>query len=83
MGIRTTLTLDEDVFERVKHESVVRGRAFCATLNDLLRSAFLHIDRKPSRRKIKIKPVRMGFPAGVNCDKVESLLAYGESEQHR
>ncbi len=83
MSIRTTVTLDEDVLERVKHESAVRGSSFRDTLNDLLRLALLHLDQKPERRAIEIKPVHMGFRAGVNYDNIESLLEYGEGDQHR
>ncbi len=83
MSIRTTVTLDEDVLERVKRESASRGNAFRDTLNDLLRLALLHLDQKPSRRSIQIKPVHMGFQAGLNHDSIESLLEYGEGDQHR
>jgi hypothetical protein len=83
MSIRTTVTLDEDVLERVKHESAARGSAFRDTLNDLLRLALLHLEQKSGRRPIQIKPVHMGFRAGLNYDNVESLLEYGEGDQHR
>lgn len=83
MGIRTTVTLDEDVLERVKRESASRGSAFRDTLNDLLRLALLHVDQKPSRRHLEIKPIPMGFQAGLNYDSIESLLEYGEGERHR
>ena len=83
MSIRTTVTLDEDVLERVKRESASRGGAFRDTLNDLLRLALLHLDEKPRRRSIQIKPVHMGFQPGLNYDSIESLLEYGESDQHR
>jgi hypothetical protein len=83
MGIRTTVTLDEDVLERVKRESAARGSAFRDTLNDLLRLALLHLDQKPTRRRIEIKPVHMGYRAGLNYDDIESLLEFGEGDEHR
>lgn len=83
MSIRTTVTLDDDVHERVKRESASRGSAFRDTLNDLLRLALLHLDEKPSRRRIEIRPVHMGFRAGLNHDSIESLLEYGEGDGHR
>jgi hypothetical protein len=83
MSIRTTVTLDEDVLDRVKRESAARGSAFRDTLNDLLRLALLHVDQKPGRRAIEIKPVHMGFRAGLDYDDVESLLEYGEGNRHR
>lgn len=83
MSIRTTVTLDEDVLERVKLESRSRGASFRDTLNDLLRLALVQQDAKPRRRKFKIHPVHMGYRAGLNFDDVESLLEYGEGERHR
>ena len=59
MSIRTTVTLDDDVLERVKRESRSRGVPFRDTLNDLLRVALLHLEQKPHRRTLIIKPVSM------------------------
>ena len=82
MSVRTTVTLDDDIMDRVKRESRSRGASFRATLNDLLRAA-LSLDTRPRRRTLKIKPVHMGYKTGLNHDNVESLLEYGEGEQHR
>lgn len=82
MSIRTTVTLDEDVLERVKHESRSRGQSFRDTLNDLLRLALLQQEQQPRRRKLQITPVHMGYRAGLNHDSVEALLEYGEGERH-
>ena len=83
MSIRTTVTLDEDVLERVKRESRSRGTSFRDTLNDLLRVALWHMEQKPRRRTLKIEPTHMGYRPGLNYDSVESLLEYGEGEGHR
>ena len=83
MSIRTTITLDEDVAERVKRESRSRGISFRATLNDLLRAALLGLDNKPRLRTLRIKPTPMGYKPGLNYDSIESLLEYGEGELHR
>lgn len=83
MSIRTTVTLDDDVLDRVKRESRSRGTSFRDTLNDLLRLALIQQEKKPGRRVLKITPVHMGYRTGLNYDDVESLLAYGEGEQHR
>jgi hypothetical protein len=82
MSVRTTVTLDDDILERVKRESRSRGASFRDTLNDLLRTA-LSLENRPRRRTLKIKPVHMGFRTGLNHDDIESLLGYGEGEQHR
>ena len=83
MSIRTTVTLDDDVAARVKRESQSRGASFRDTLNDLLRAALLGVNNKPPRRTLKIKPTHLGHKPGLNYDNIESLLEYGEGEQHR
>lgn len=49
MSIRTTVTLDEDVLERVKQESRARGASFRDTLNELVRTGLLYARNKPER----------------------------------
>jgi hypothetical protein len=83
MSIRTTVTLDDDVLERVKRESMARGMSFRATLNELLREALLKAQVRPRRAEFRVYPIHMGHRAGVNYDSVESLLEYGEGDQHR
>ncbi len=83
MGVRTTVTLDEDVIERVKAESRSRGRSFRETLNDLLRAALLNSHVQPSRMEFRVKPTHMGVRPGLNYDDVESLIEYGEGVMHR
>jgi hypothetical protein len=82
MSIRTTVTLDDDIMERVKRESRSRGASFRDTLNNLLRTA-LSLENRPLRRTLKIKPAHMGYRTGLNYDDIESVLEYGEGEQHR
>ena len=83
MSIRTTITLDEDVVERVKQESRSRGTSFRETLNDLLRAALVKANAPTQRRQLRVKPTHMGYRAGLNYDDVESLLGYAEGESHR
>ena len=65
MSIRTTVALDEDVLERVKHESRSRGASFRETLNDLLRAALLKGQATPQPRSLIINPTHMGYREGV------------------
>jgi hypothetical protein len=83
MSIRTTITLDDDVAARVKHESQSRGASFRNTINDLLRVALLTSGDKPRQRTLQIKPTHMGYKPGLDYDNIESLLEYGEGDQHR
>jgi len=83
MSIRTTVTLDDDVVERVRHESRSRGMSFRETLNDLLRHALMSQSRPPERRHFKVKATAVGLRAGLTYDDVEALLEYGEGQSHR
>ena len=82
MSIRTTVTLDDDVLERVKLESRTRGASFRDTLNDLLRLALASapIAHHPH---FKVKPFHMGVKAGVNYNDTEAMIEYGEGPYHR
>jgi hypothetical protein len=83
MGIRTTVTLDEDVVERVREESRHRAASFRDTLNDLLRLALNTSATSAPRPPFKIRAVAMGFRSGLNYDDIEGLLEFGEGETHR
>lgn len=82
MSIRTTVTLEEDVLERVKQESRSRGIPFRQTLNDLLRVALLSTHAPSRRHKFQVKATSMGYRPGLNYDKIEALIEYGEGERH-
>jgi hypothetical protein len=83
MSIRTTVTLDDDVAERVKRESRSRGASFRDTLNDLLRTALISLPEKGKRRTFRITPSHMGYRPGLNYDSVEAMIEYGEGVWHR
>jgi hypothetical protein len=81
MSIRTTVTLDEDVLERVKQESRERGASFKETVNNLLRFA-LSANKLPSQKqeKFKVRAFHMGTVPGLNYDKTNDLLDYAFGE---
>jgi hypothetical protein len=82
MSIRTTVTLDEDVAERIKRESKQKGASFRDTLNELLRMALLAAGQT-HRRTLVIKPTPMGLRPGLDYSDIEALLEYGEGADHR
>ena len=82
MSIRTTVTLEEDVFERVKQESRSRDASFKDTLNALIRAGLSHPAPAP-RRKVPGRPMPMGQIPGLNYDDIEGLIEYAEGPYHR
>jgi hypothetical protein len=82
MSIRTTVTLDDDVLERVKQESQARGASLRDTLHELVRSGLFYA-RNQTVRTLKIEATPMGLKPGLSLDNIEALLEYGEGAWHR
>jgi hypothetical protein len=83
MSIRTTVTLEDDVLERVKRESRARGASSKETINDLLRTALVNVDYKPGKRKLPMNPTPMSQIPGLNYDCIAELIEYAEGPWHR
>jgi hypothetical protein len=82
MSIRTTVTLDEDLVERIKMESRSRGTSFRQTLNDVLRVG-LHAAKVEPRPRFRVRAFHMGYRPELNYDNTESLIEYLEGPEHR
>lgn len=80
MGIRTTLTLDEDVYERLQEESRARGLPFKQTLNDVIR---VGLHAKPAPRTLNLKATDMGSFPGLNYDNIGELLEQVEGPGYK
>jgi hypothetical protein len=86
MSIRTTVTLDEDVLNRVRDHSKATGRSFRETLNELVREALAaKQDNGRRKREFRIDPVPMDIPRppGINYDCTEQLIEYLDGPGHK
>jgi hypothetical protein len=83
MSIRTTVTLDEDVVERLKEASRARGIPFRQAINETLRVGLLAKEEPTARRKFRIDPRHMGVRPGLNYDNLSALLELAEGENYR
>jgi hypothetical protein len=80
MSIRTTVTLDDDVRERLLAESRVRGISFKQAVNEILREGLFSKENRQARKPFKITPVPMGqAQPGVNFDCIGELLDFLEA----
>lgn len=80
MSIRTTVTLDDDVYARLKQESERRGEAFSRTLNEILRLGLLRPEPAPKGLfQIQAKP--LGWKKGLDYDDIETLNRLVEKER--
>ncbi len=83
MGIRTTITIEEDVMASLKDASKRRGTSFKETVNAIIRVGLLHEQRKVIP-PFKIKPLDLGVPLpGINYDCSAELQAMEDEERYR
>ncbi len=72
--MRTTLTLDADVSERLRQEVRRTGKGLKAVVNDALRRG-LGGGAKPARRpRFEVRPHAFGVRPGVDLDRMNQLV---------
>ena len=80
MSIRTTLTLDEDVYERLQQQSRSRGQPFKQTLNEVIR---VGLRAETPKRSMTIETFDMGAFPGLDYDNIGELLEQLEGPQYK
>jgi hypothetical protein len=79
--MRTTLTLDRDVADRLKLEIRRSGKAMKVVVNEALRLG-LGLVGKPMRPpRFQVRPHAFGFKPGVDLDRINQLVDELESEE--
>jgi hypothetical protein len=71
--MRTTLTIDSDVAERLRQEVISGRRPLKEIVNDCLRVGFGLKEVKP-RKKFRIQPHTSGYVPGVDRLKLNQLV---------
>ncbi|MBT9586627.1 DUF2191 domain-containing protein [bacterium] len=71
--MRTTITLDEDVVERVREHMRANNHGFKDTINDLIRKG-LSFSAPATRRPFRVKARPLGLKPGLSLDNIEELL---------
>ena len=82
--VRTTLTIDEDVAQKLKAEVRRSGRSFKETLNLALRKGLdsvAGVSAKKKRFRIRVRP--LGIKPGVNYLKTSDMLDWVDGEHGR
>ena len=77
--MRTTLTVDDDLFGMLKERAERRGMSFKAMLNEILRIG-LGAEAKSERKPPKVIPHSFGFRADIDLDKMGRLADELEAE---
>jgi hypothetical protein len=82
--MRTTLTLDEDIAERLQAESQRTGRSFKEVVNEHLRISLARSRALKSMGQFRVAPADLGGPATAGSyDDIAALLEESEGAEHR
>ena len=82
--MRTTLTLDDDIAQRLQAESRRTGRSFKDVVNEYLRVALAQSRTLKSISLFRVMAADLGGPAvSGSYDDVEALLEGSEGVEHR
>jgi len=73
-GVRTTLTLDDDVSAQLKLEMRRSGKSFRETVNEFLRLGLHARQEMKATRRFVVRPKPLGPPSGLSYDNIEELL---------
>jgi len=79
--MRTTLTLDPDVAERLAGEIRRTGRSLKATVNDALRRGLGVKRGRPERPRFVVQPHPFGLRPGVDPDRLNQLVDELDAEE--
>jgi hypothetical protein len=83
-GMRTTLTLDEDVATKLKSEARRAGRPFREVVNDTLRRGLASRHATARRQAFRITARDLGnLRPGLSLDDVARLIEQVEGPLHR
>jgi hypothetical protein len=81
--VRTTLTLDEDIAEKLKTETRKSGKPFKQVVNETLREGFFALKSRKKLPPFKVKARALGLRPGLNYDKISELIEEAEGPFHR
>jgi hypothetical protein len=78
--MRTTLTLDRDVAERVKSVTRKSGRPLKQIINEALRVGLDQLTQPTAAKPYRTKSRNMGLREGFQLDNVQELLSQIDGE---
>jgi hypothetical protein len=79
--MRTTLTLDPDVAERLQREIRRTGKSLKAAVNEALRLGLGLSSKPPKVPRFVVEPHAFGFKPGVDLDRLNQLVDEMEAEE--
>jgi len=79
--MRTTLTLDADVAERLARETRRTGRSLKAVVNDAIRLGLGLVRKRPRGARFAVEPHAFGLRPGIDPDRLNQLVDELEVEE--
>lgn len=80
--MRTTVTLDPDVAERIQQASLSGKRSQKAIINEALRSGLGLAHEQKVEEQFRVRPIRSAFRSGVDIGKLNQLADEVEAESY-
>jgi len=80
--MRTTLTLDDDIVEKLKNEAAKCSLSFRDVVNRFLRLGLNTKEHLATPGKFAVNPKDLGEIPGVNYNKISDLLEQIEGRGH-
>jgi hypothetical protein len=81
--MRTTITLDKDVADKLNAEMRRSGKSFKETVNEFLRAGLAMRRELENADHFKVRPRRMGVVSGLNYDNIGELLEQLDGPLHK
>jgi hypothetical protein len=78
--MRTTLTLEPEVAERVRNEMRRTGKAMKAVVNEALAAGLGMAGKRARAARFEVRPHALGFKPGVDLDRLNQLADELEAE---
>jgi hypothetical protein len=79
--VRTTLTLERDVAERLRQEMRRSGKALKVVVNEALRLGLGVAGKPPRARRFEVRPSPLAFKPGIDLDRINQLADELEAEE--
>ena len=78
--MRTTLTLDPDVADRLQREVRRTGTSFKAAVNEALRRGLDLAGRQPRAPRFRVEAHAFGFKPGIDLDRLNQFVDEMDAE---
>jgi hypothetical protein len=72
--VRTTITLDEDVDDKIKQRMRETGASFKQTVNEMIRHGWFAAQKAKSAPPFKVQAYPLKEREGLSYDNIEELL---------